>query len=166
MNSGGKELALSLSPYLQLFPGDEIELELRRWENAFCVLQGIVIEVNDNKIYILPEQAGLRRPQRRKSERVPVELKAEYLLLPKNEFETYREGLIQDISRHGALLTVEEPLALNHQIFLVFEVPTGKGRSYATGVSGKVVRTHRSAVEEEHSYGVEFDSPLTLNVMQ
>jgi len=168
LSAAEKEIILQLSPGLNLYPGDEIELELRRWGDALCILQASVLEVSENKVYVLQEQTGLRRPQRRRSDRIPANIWTEYLLLPKKDFDNYREGLIQNISRHGVLLTVQEPLNLHSRLFLVFEAPSGRGAAYTTGLKGRVVREHRAPGKGDssygvYSYGVEFDRPLTLS---
>ena len=157
-----KEFALRLSAGLDLSPGDEIELELYQWEDALYLCQAVVKKVSENKVMVLLGKAGLRRLQRRKAERIPANVKAEYALLPKKDPGPFQKGLIQNISRNGVLLSVEEPLEIRSRLYLMFEIPLPRGKAFTTGISGNVVREHRGPAQTEHSYGVEFDKPLAF----
>jgi len=157
-----RELTLLLSPDLTLYPGDEIELELYQWEDALYLCQAVVKKVSENKVMVLLGKAGLRRLQRRKAERIPANVKAEYALLPKKDPGPFQKGLIQNISRNGVLLSVEEPLEIRSRLYLMFEIPLPRGKAFTTGISGNVVREHRGPAQTEHSYGVEFDKPLAF----
>lgn len=162
LNADEQELILLILSDLKLYPGDEIELEFLHCKGAFYILQASVLEVNENKVYVLLEQAGLCRLQRRKAERTPAKLNAEYHLLPKKDPRPFQEGSIQNISQNGMLLSVKEPLELGSELFLTFEVPGGRGKACTTGIKGKVVREHRGPTQKEHNYGVEFERPIAF----
>lgn len=67
---------------------------------------------------------------------------------------------------HGALLAVKEPLDLEAELLLLFEVsfytPAAK-RVMDTGIQGRVVREHSAGAENSniYSYGVEFKKPFS-----
>ena len=164
--------SLVLLSEMRLYPGDEIELEVPQREDALYVLQAKVLKAGENQEYTLQELDGTQRRQRRKSRRIPVNHRAECILLSDNKYDNdFLEGKIMNISRGGALLTVKNPLQMMSELQIIFEISLNKERAVSTGMKGKVVREHvpplDSAREEnvrqwEYSYGVEFEKPFAV----
>ncbi len=153
---------------LRLNPGDIIELEIPQRGEALCVFQAEVLEAGASEGHTLQLLGEPRLLQRRKSQRIPVHHRAEYILLSaKKAMQDFHEGLLLNISRDGALLAVKEPLTLCSELFLIFEVNlyTLPGEKVVpTGIGGKVVSEHfplvGSAGEWDYSYGVAFEKPF------
>ncbi len=159
------ELSLLLLADIKLYPGDEVELEIYRHEEALYFCQASVIEAAGNRVNVLQEEPGLCRPQRRRSERIPANLKIEFSLLSNNSAASCHEGLLRDVSRHGALIYVKEPLALGQKILLTLEFDLNRGeKAVATSVQARTIRQHSSSIEADlhfqYSYGLEFEKPL------
>ena len=165
-----KTLLVSLCR-LDLNSGDKIELEIPQRGRALCVFQAAVLENNGNRAGECHTLRLIGRPQllqRRKSRRIAVYHRAEYILLSaKNAKQDFHEGLILNISRDGALLAAKEPLTINSELFLIFEINLDalpQEKIVPTGIGGKVVRRHDSLVGSvekwDYSYGVAFDKPF------
>ncbi len=151
-----------------LNPGDKIELEIPQRGRGVCVSQALVMESGENSRYILKLIGKPQLLQRRRSRRITVHHKAEYVLLrTKKISRDFHEGLLLNISRDGALLASKEPLAINNELFLIFEVNLDtlpEDKVIPTGIGGKVVRKNdtlvRNAEKWGYSYGVAFDKPF------
>ncbi len=156
----GQRLTLSLEGSLSLERGDWLKLDVVQQQDALYIIDGRVLDVDPEQNLTLEFMGEPHRLQRRQSQRIPARLQAQYLIL-EDELE-YRPGMVMDISRGGALLSVQEPLSLLSDLLLFFDIFTGKGDLLTTGVSGRVVREHVSSKERVYSYGIEFDKPLNL----
>lgn len=162
LNADEMEFSLVLLSDLSLSPGDEIELEAPQREDALYIIRACVLEERIDGSYNLKQLGEVQRWQRRKSERIPVNYRAEYILL----FEkTFKEGKILNISRGGVLLSVKNPIQMMCELQLFFEIPLNLGNKISTGMKGKVVREHFPAAgggeEWQYSYGVEFEEPFS-----
>ena len=159
------ELILELDSDLALQQGDELDLEIVQEEDALYIMDARVLDTRPGNTYVLKLLGEPSRLQRRRHKRIPTRLQAQYLLHSQNT--QYRQGLILDISRGGALLFVEQPLQMLSELVLSFEFFTGEeGDALTTEMSGKVIREHRcppdSTYRSAYNYGVEFDKPFTL----
>lgn len=165
VTAGEKEFSLAIKSVLSLYPGDEITLEAPQREDALYIIRATVLEVLGGGTCILKQLGEEQRWQRRKSGRIPVNYRAEYVLLSeKIDVNSFKEAKILNISRGGALLMVKTPLELMGELQLFFEIPLNKEREISTGMKGKVVREHLPATgghdEWQYSYGVEFEEPF------
>ncbi len=159
------ELILELESGLALQWGDELELEVVQEQDALYVIDARVQETGPGNTYTLKAPGEPYRLQRRRYKRIPTRLQAQYFL--HRQEKEYRQGMILDISRGGALLFVEQPLDLLSELMLFFEFFSGEeGVALTTEMKGKVIREHvsppGSAYSSAYSYGVEFDKPFTL----
>ena len=142
-------------------PGDLLKLYAAQHQDALYIVSvRVQDDVKPGNIFDLKIRGELYPLQRRHSQRIPTRLEALYVL--QEQQAGYRKGLIMDISAGGALLSVGEPLDLFSKIMLVFDIFTGKDNALTTEMSGKVIREHGSSRKDAHSYGVEFDRPLSL----
>lgn len=145
---------------LVLNQGDEIELEFSPGEDALYLINASVLEGSTAGVYTLQEKGEPRQLQRRWFQRIPTSLKAGYVpRLHKAREQKTKQGLILNISNGGVLLSVEESLEPNFEIWLDFELPLGPEKIFSIRIGGKVVRQHSS---QENCYGIKFDWPLTL----
>jgi len=111
----------------------------------------------------------LTQDQRRDSSRLEIKIVSEYIPLDENMSGiTYKDGYILNISRSGALYTVDEPLELEEEIMILFNITlrvTSRDRVIPTVVRGKLVREHRlpkdSRLNLGYTYGLEFDQPFS-----
>ncbi len=165
LSAGEIEFSLVLLSGLKLSPGDEIELEAPQREDALYVIRACVLgkeSDGSNGSYNLKQLGEEQRWQRRKSERIPVNYCAEYILLSEKVF---KEAKILDISRGGVLLAVKNPIRMMCELQLFFEISLGWENKISTGMKGKVVREHFPAAgggeEWQYSYGVEFEEPFS-----
>jgi len=164
-----REISLVLLSALRLNPGDMVELEAPRWEDALYVFPASVLEIGENQECTLLKLGEAKRLQRRSSERLPADHSAEFILISEKKPERiFREAYILNISKTGALLTVEEPLDPKSELLLMFELilhTITKDRVVPTAVKGKVVREYSIPPEgsrwRRYSYGVEFEKPFT-----
>ncbi len=156
----GQRLTLSLEGSPSLESGEWLKLDMVQQQDALYIIDARVLNLDPEKNVILEFMGEPHRLQRRQSQRIPARLQAQYLIL-EEELE-YRPGMVMDISRGGALLSVQEPLNLLSDLLLFFDIFTGKGDLLTTGVSGRVIREHVSSKEKVYSYGIEFDKPLNL----
>ncbi len=159
INTDGKEFSLLLLSALELFPGDEIELEFFWWDNTSYIVQANVIETDANMVHVLQDRENLCRMQRRKFQRILSNAKVEFVLLPEKDPQTLQEGYIQDISRNGLRLSVKKPLEIGSKLYLMFEDAPCNETNFTVAVNGKVVRK-----EGKKCYGIKFDSPLPFAV--
>jgi hypothetical protein len=163
LNAGEREISLVLLSDLGLNPGDEIELETPQREDALYIIRASVLEACKGGTYNLKRLGEKQRWQRRKFERFPVNYRAGYILLfEKVDFDSFKEGMILNISRGGVLLMVKTPLQLMSELQLFFEIPLNRERGISTSMKGKVVREHLPAAggEWQYGYGVEFEEPF------
>ncbi|MGI6327374.1 MAG: PilZ domain-containing protein [Dethiobacteria bacterium] len=165
VTAGEKEFSLAIMSVLSLYPGDEITLEAPQREDALYIIRATVLEVLDGGACILKQLGEEQRWQRRKSGRIPVNYRAEYVLLSeKVDVNSFKQAKILNISRGGALLMVKTPLELMGELQLFFEISLNREREISTGMKGKVVREHLLATgdhdEWQYSYGVEFEEPF------
>ena len=163
--AGEKEFSLAIMSVLSLYSGDEVALEAPQREDALYIIRATVLEVLDGGACILKQLGEEQRWQRRKSGRIPVNYRAEYVLLSeKIDVNSFKEAKILNISRGGALLMVKTPLELMGELQLFFEISLNREREISTGMKGKVVREHLLATgdhdEWQYSYGVEFEEPF------
>jgi c-di-GMP-binding flagellar brake protein YcgR len=163
--AGEKEFSLAIMSVLSLYSGDEVALEAPQREDALYIIRATVLEVLDNGACILKQLGEEQRWQRRKSGRIPVNYRAEYVLLSeKVDVNSFKQAKILNISRGGALLMVKTPLELMGELQLFFEISLNREREISTGMKGKVVREHLLATgdhdEWQYSYGVEFEEPF------
>ena len=159
------QVLLPSFPLLKFSPGDRVEFEFPQREDALYIFQTYVLEVS-HKECVLQRLGEPKRMQRRKSLRIPANRKAEYLLRTKKKGKKdFYEGLILDISGHGALLAVKEPLSLGSELFLLFKITLPGNKIVPTGMGGKIVREHISLAKNNgewgYSYGIEFDKPFS-----
>ncbi len=154
------DLTLELLSEMELSWGDELKLEIVQQQDALYIIDVCVRNTGPLMRCKLDVQGEPHRLQRRCSQRIPTRLQAQYILLEKET--AYRQGLIMDISKNGALLYVEEPLDLFEKLMLFIEIFTGKGDALTTGLSGKIIREHAGKKSCVYSYGIEFDKSLTL----
>lgn len=159
LEAGDKEFSLFLLSALDIFPGDEIELEFVRCSNVSYIIQGDVLETDGNKVHVLQDKPAVCRKQRRRSPRIIANARVEFVLLPDKDPATFQEGLIQDISREGILLSAQKPLELGSELYLMFEVTPDSEKTFTAGINGKVVRK-----EDNNCYGIEFEKPLPFPV--
>ena len=83
-----------------------------------------MLEVLDNGACILKQLGEEQRWQRRKSGRIPVNYRAEYVLLSeKVDVNSFKQAKILNISRGGALLVVKTPLELMGELQLFRNIP-------------------------------------------
>jgi c-di-GMP-binding flagellar brake protein YcgR len=165
LSAGEREFSLTMLSNLELNPGDEIELEASKREDALYIIRASVLGTGKDGSYNLKQLGEEQRWQRRKSERIPVNYRAEYILLDKICVNSFQEARILNISRGGALLEVKTPLQLMSELQLFFEIPLNRGEEVSTGMKGKVVREHLPAEgadlgEWQYSYGIEFEEPF------
>lgn len=163
--AGEKEFSLAIMSVLSLYSGDEVALEAPQREDALYIIRATVLEVLDGGACILKQLGEEQRWQRRKSGRIPVNYRAEYVLLSeKVDVNSFKQAKILNISRGGALLMVKTPLELMGELQLFFEISLNREREISTGMKGKVVREHLLATgdhdEWQYSYGVEFEEPF------
>ena len=158
LEAGENEWAVTLEGRVAVRPGDELKLEYARPGDALYVFEACLLEVGAGQVCTLEMLGVPCRLQRRESRRLPVILTTQYIM-KKNKRELL-QGLIRDISRDGVLLCVESGLDPGSDLFLIFEVPSGRGSLLTTGISGKVVREHQN--EEDCNYGVAFHKPFAL----
>lgn len=168
VSSGNSGSCLVIVSELSLSPGDEVELEVPQREEALCIIRASVVEAGPDREYTVQLQGEPQHLQRRRSERIPANHRAEYILLSNKDKHDFHEGLILNISRNGALLAVKEPLQLSNELFLIFDIKlhTLPGeRVVPTGIGGKVVREHfpleEGSGEWGYNYGVEFEKPFS-----
>ncbi len=149
------------------FPGDELVIELTQWEDALYILHALVTNVTEGRGASCCLQFNVfdfQRIQRRKSERMAVNIPAEYAPLPEKKFDREMpQGLIQNISRTGVLLSVQNPLNVGDELLLLFEIALNKEK-VPIGTTGKVVRVHRDSLHPKfpYSYGIKFKNPERL----
>ena len=161
LSAGEREFSLTMLSNLELNPGDEIELEASKREDALYIIASVLVPQR----WFQTSSTGRRALERRKSERIPVNYRAEYILLDKICVNSFQEARILNISRGGALLEVKTPLQLMSELQLFFEIPLNRGEEVSTGMKGKVVREHLPAEgadlgEWQYSYGIEFEVPF------
>ncbi|NLL20390.1 MAG: hypothetical protein GX263_01455, partial [Firmicutes bacterium] len=101
VTAGEKEFSLAIKSVLSLYPGDEITLEAPQREDALYIIRATVLEVLGGGTCILKQLGEEQRWQRRKSERIPVNYRAEYILLDKICVNSFQEARILNISRGG-----------------------------------------------------------------
>lgn len=170
LNADHNTLTIGLFSNPDLSPGDEIELEATEWEDALYIMPARVLNKEDNHVCTLQIIKKIQRFQRRKSERIPTNLQTDYSVLKdkvnSESLQSIKQGRILDISRDGALLAVEEPIAVSSQIVLKFEITLRNKKIVSTGVVGSIAREHKvsedPSPEEEFLYGVKFQKPLPL----
>lgn len=152
-----KKLTLYLHKAINLELGDEMELEVPQTEDAVYVLPGSFLEALTEDICRIEVQGEPSRRQRRRATRVPVNIKASYTVLSeKDHEERCSQGEILNISREGALISVNKPLKVNSELMLTFEVRRGTIKAFTTSIISEVVRAHENLTSGNHLYGVEF----------
>lgn len=165
------EHSLLLLTEMTFNPGDTVIIEAPRWEDGLYLFQAAVRRRDEsNGAYELRLMGKPQLLQRRRAERIPANQPMEYVLLSeKKKDQDFHEGLILNISRTGALLAVKEPLRLDCQLFLIFELnvnrdPLPREKTIPTGIVGRVVREHplkaAACPTWERCYGVEFEKPF------
>ena len=163
LDVGKGTFSLSLKNGITLKRGDVIELGIPQQGDALYLLKACVVESGIRGSCILKEVGEPFRWQRRHSQRIPASLKSEYILLPQRVQDwVFRQGLILDISRGGALISMEEELKLSSELFFIFEVYLRRGEPFPTGVRGQVVRMHCRAGVDGYCYGMKFNKPFAL----
>ncbi len=165
VTTGEREFSLTAMSVPGLCPGDVVALEAPQREDALYIIHAAVLAVLDNGTCILRQLGEEQRWQRRKSWRIPVNYRAEYILLSeKIDENSFKEAKILNISRGGALLMVKAPLELMVELQLFFEIHLNREKEISTGMKGRVVRKHSPAAnggdEWQYSYGVEFEEPF------
>jgi len=161
------ELSAILFSEIELPLSGEAELEIPYEEDALYIYRAKVSAIDEEQQYSVQLIGEPQLLQRRRSQRIPTNHRAEYILSSKNNFGSeFHEGMILNISRTGALLAVKESLPLCDGLFIVFEInaPTlPEQKVIPTGIKGKVIREHsrRKAVEWYYTYGVEFEKPFS-----
>jgi len=145
-------------------PGDEIYIELPRREDALYIFKARVCRtvLVNSSCHLWCDVLEPTRVQRRKEERMPVNIQVECTLLPDEGLEEVMlEGLILNISSGGVFLNVKKRLPLDLELLLMFEVAVLKG-NVPIGVTGTVVReyckpsSNYPVLEHPYAYGVKF----------
>jgi len=164
MVAGEKELTLSMAGDMDLLTGDELELEIPQVKEAPYLLRGRVKELGPGGTFTLELVGELIYRERRKHQRIPTNLQAEYYL-PKEEpgEPEHLQGKILDISSGGAFLSTRKPLELGSKLMLLLRIPLGRDEESITGIGGRVVRRHKGQVPLDYGYGVEFSRSLELS---
>ena len=165
-------------------PGEHLEMEFARWEDGLYVVQARVEQIqevpaespSENAAEVsleTPEEArsvtcrleiqitGSGLVQRRRSERMTVNIPAEYTPLQEKPLDQEMpKGLILNISHTGALLSVEHPLEVGSELLLMFEVSLNRDK-VPIGTTGQVVREHEKGSRPgvSYCYGVQFQKP-------
>jgi len=152
-----KKLTLLVSEAIKLQPGDELELEIPQAEDALYVLPCSYLESVTSRTCVIKPRGEANRRQRRSSNRIPTKLKAKYILLSGSSLKKgSAEGEILNISREGALVSVDKPLKINSDIMLTFEIRMGMVKAFTTSIVSKVVRNQDSRTPGKILYGVAF----------
>ena len=164
LESGGSDLTLTLENAMSLERGDEVVLELDQEQDAPYIFKARVKECGLGNTFTL-ELLGEASPmERRRYSRLPTNVRARYYIRSERPGETVcHQGEIRDISSGGALLTTQEPLTLERELMLMFELPMGRKEAFTTGIGGRVVREQHKGISEQYSYGVEFSRHLALS---
>ena len=161
---GETELTLSLEGDMDRMTADELELEIPQEKEAPCLLRGRVKRLCPGNICTLELIGESSLKERRQFQRIPTNFKAQYLLIPEREGKReHLEGEILDLSSGGALLTTEDPLAVDSELLLTFQIPLGKEEGFTTGLGGRVVREHSKLTSLAYGYGVEFNRRLAIS---
>ena len=176
-------VSVSGAPPEAFSPGEQLVLEFTRWEDGLYVLQARVEEIRENLAEIQGDtplddpakvQGGSCRleiqvtgsglVQRRRAERMTVNIPAEYTSLQeKPQEQEMPKGLILNLSHTGALLSVDQPLELGSELLLMFEVSLNREK-VPIGTTGQVVREHEKGSRPgvSYCYGVQFQKPQRL----
>ena len=148
--------------------GEVVELELPYKEDSVYIFRAKVIEVNANKQFTIQLAEAPKLVQRRASQRIPANNKAEYILSSENQCgKDLSEGLLLNISKTGALLAAKETLPVKASLFLTFDIyipDTSGQKTIPTGIMGKIIREQKVEKDPKwyYSYGVRFDKPFTV----
>lgn len=142
-----------------LVPGNKVRIEIPQKGDALYVSVATISKImkKKNTVCILKDISEPVRFQRRRSERIPVTIKAEYSVQFQEEVE---EGLILDISESGVLMAVKRPLTVGSQLLLIFELPFNADQ-VPVGVMGIIIREQKDFVflnddEYSYAYGIQF----------
>ena len=164
-------------------PGEQLVVEFTRWQDGLYVIQARVKEIQEGtaesphetptgppaesqgatcRLEIQVTGSGL--VQRRRAERMTVNIPAEYAPLQEKSLDQEMpKGLILNISHTGALLSLEQPLEVGSELLLMFEVSLNREK-VPIGTTGQVVRAHEKGSRPgvSYCYGIQFKKPQTV----
>ncbi len=162
INSDGENTLSILADDLccELALGEKVRFEVHQPGDALYLYEGKVSEAVKSKrtAYTLKDVCKVHRVERREFVRIPTIVDVHYSVLFSNRDAV--EGLIQNISGAGIFLAVKDPLTLNDELLLKFELDYEES-SLPVRELGQVVRED-NAIDPHggerwpYRYGVAF----------